>query len=74
MGIEYYLPGEWIEFLRENAVHSEQSSKMVDIYFSNGLFLMNVEILDCTKFYFRNERLNLDNIEKIIVKDKCREN
>lgn len=72
MGIEYILPAKYVEFLRtqKEVCRNGQSSQMVDIYFSDGLLLMNVEILDCGKFYFRNERLNLRNIERIIVKPK----
>ena len=77
MGIEYTLPEKYVEFLRfqnescqEGLCRNGQSSQMVDIYFSNGLLLMNVEILDCSKFYFRNDRLNLDNIERIIMKGR----
>ncbi len=77
MGIEYKLPEKYVEFLRtQNEVCRKEicmngsSSQMVDIYFRDGLLLMNVEILDSCKFYFRNERLNLENIERIIVKGK----
>ena len=72
MGTEYTLPEKYVKFLRaqDDVCLNGQSSQMVDMYFSNGLLLMNVEILDCTKFYFRNDRLNPESIEKIIVKGK----
>ncbi|HIH65674.1 MAG TPA: hypothetical protein HA282_00465 [Nanoarchaeota archaeon] len=76
MGLEYTLPERYIEFLRtqKEVCMNGQSSQIVDIYFSNGLLLMNVEILDSGKFYFRNDRLNLESIEKIIIRVKDKEN
>ena len=76
MGLEYTLPERYIEFLRtqKEVCMNGQSSQIVDIYFSNGLLLINVEIIDCTKFYFRNDRLNPESIEKIVVKGKDKGN
>ena len=81
MGTEYKLPERHVEFLRAQnescrgeVCRNGQSSQIVDIYFSNGLLLMNVEILDSGKFYFRNDRLNLESIEKIIIRVKDKEN
>jgi len=44
----------------------------VDIHFKEGLILKSVDIIDGCKFYFRNDRLDLDDIEKIVVLDKSR--
>ncbi len=71
MGLEYELPEKWIEFLNKQP-ESGMGYQTVDIHFKEGLILKSVDIIDGCKFYFRNDRLDLDDIEKIVVLDKSR--
>ena len=74
LGIEYFLPEKWIEFLKKQE-ENDADYKTVDIYFNDGLILMHVDIIDGHKFYFKNDRLDIAGIEKIILrkneKEKC---
>jgi len=72
MGVEYLLPEKWIEFLKSQP-ESGMGYQTVDIHFKERLILKNVDIIGGGRFYFRNDRLDLEDIEKIVVQEKSLE-
>ncbi len=64
---QYHLPKKWAEYL-VNQPETGMGYQIADIYFK-GNTLKNVIILGCSTFNHKNKKLNLDSIEKIVVKE-----
>ena len=65
---QYYLPKTWSEYL-VNQPETGMGYQVADIYLK-GKTLKNVIILGCSTFNHKDKKLDLNNIEKIVVKEK----
>ncbi len=64
----YYLPKKWAEYLVTQP-ETGMGYQIADIYLK-GKMLKNVIVLGCLTFNYKNKKLDLNNIEKIVVKEK----
>jgi hypothetical protein len=65
---QYYLPNKWAKYLSYEP-ETGMGYQVADIYLK-GKTLKKVIILGCSTFNHKNKKLNLDTIEKIVVKQR----
>lgn len=66
---QYNLPQKWIDYL-VNQPETWMGYPLTDIHFTKGPTLTDIVIINCEIFHHKNNNLDLNTIDKIIVKQR----